>query len=261
MNKTPIEWVVDPGGKSQGSTWNPITGCHHGCKYCYAEKTSNRFRGEPIRAKAIEKTKVQQVINGKIEDRILDVWPSFDIPTLWKARLKEPLGKKAMTIFVPSMGSLFGKWVPAEWIDAVLKTVKECPQHTFLFLTKNPSRYLEFEFPGNCWLGTTTDTPTSSTFRSDTLTLAGHNNKFISAEPLLGDISGYVDYDGLDWIIIGSLNAGNSPVPASRGGTHREWVTELIKEAKGIPVFIKDGLYELYSDLPRLRGLPYLKGE
>jgi protein gp37 len=259
MSKTTIEWVVDPDGKSQGRTWNPVTGCHHGCKYCYAERTSNRFRGEPLRTKLAEKKEVQQVINGKIEDRILSAWPAFDIPTLWKARLSEPSAeKKPRTIFVPSMADLFGEWVPKEWIDAVLKTVRECPQHTFLFLTKKPSRYLEFDIPNNCWLGATTDTPTSSALRSEALTIAGNNNKFISAEPLLGDISGYVDYDGLDWIIIGSLNASNSPVPASRGGTHREWVTNLIKEAKGIPVFIKDGLYDLYSDLPRLRGLPYL---
>jgi len=30
MNKTPIEWC--------DMSWNPVTGCLHGCEYCYARK-------------------------------------------------------------------------------------------------------------------------------------------------------------------------------------------------------------------------------
>ena len=37
MNKTRIEWC--------DSTWNPVTGCLHGCPYCYAEKIAKRFGG------------------------------------------------------------------------------------------------------------------------------------------------------------------------------------------------------------------------
>lgn len=35
MDKTKIEWA--------DSTWNPITGCHHKCPYCYARGIANRF--------------------------------------------------------------------------------------------------------------------------------------------------------------------------------------------------------------------------
>ena len=35
MNKTKIEWC--------DSTWNPVTGCYHGCPYCYARNMINRF--------------------------------------------------------------------------------------------------------------------------------------------------------------------------------------------------------------------------
>lgn len=35
MKKTKIEWC--------DSTWNPVTGCLHGCEYCYARKIANRF--------------------------------------------------------------------------------------------------------------------------------------------------------------------------------------------------------------------------
>lgn len=40
MNKSGIEWC--------DHTWNPITGCRHGCSYCYADKMSLRFCGSCI---------------------------------------------------------------------------------------------------------------------------------------------------------------------------------------------------------------------
>lgn len=33
--KTKIDWC--------DSTWNPVTGCLHGCAYCYARKIAERF--------------------------------------------------------------------------------------------------------------------------------------------------------------------------------------------------------------------------
>ena len=37
MNKTKIEWC--------DYTWSPVTGCKHGCSYCYARKIAERFKG------------------------------------------------------------------------------------------------------------------------------------------------------------------------------------------------------------------------
>lgn len=37
MNKTKIDWAT--------MSWNPVTGCRHGCPYCYAARTANRFNG------------------------------------------------------------------------------------------------------------------------------------------------------------------------------------------------------------------------
>lgn len=34
MLKTKIEWA--------DSTWNPVTGCLHGCEYCYARRIAER---------------------------------------------------------------------------------------------------------------------------------------------------------------------------------------------------------------------------
>ena len=38
MNKSKIEWC--------DHTWNPITGCNHGCHYCYARTMTARFSGD-----------------------------------------------------------------------------------------------------------------------------------------------------------------------------------------------------------------------
>ncbi len=37
MDNTKIEWC--------DATWNPVTGCLHGCEYCYARRIANRFSG------------------------------------------------------------------------------------------------------------------------------------------------------------------------------------------------------------------------
>lgn len=51
-------------------------------------------------------------------------------------------------------------WVPREWIESVLRVVRSKPTVRFLFLTKNPARYLEFvdEFSDNAILGATIET-------------------------------------------------------------------------------------------------------
>ena len=129
-----IEWAM----------WscNPITGCLHDCPYCYAREiaTSGKF------AKA---------------------FPTGFDPTLWPRRLLAAramsVPKEAMfdtrhkNVFLDSMADMVGRWVPAEWIEAVLKMIREAPEWNFLCLTKFPKRMAEFEIPSNAWMGTTVD--------------------------------------------------------------------------------------------------------
>ena len=61
-------------------------------------------------------------------------------------------------VFVCSMADLFGAWVPAEHIQQILDVCCEQKQWNYLFLTKNPTRYRDFSFPKNSWLGATADT-------------------------------------------------------------------------------------------------------
>jgi len=218
MNRTKIEWT--------DFTWNPVTGCKHGCPYCYGRKIAKRFR---------------------------KLFPNGYEPTFHPKRLKEPysvpksfrsrnphLPKGSAMIFTVSMGDLFGNWVPAKWIEAVIKVAEDNPHHVFQFLTKNPSRYREFRFSKNCWIGTTV---TSYKDQDRILNLPrweenGRTLNFVSFEPLLGKVhlEGWI-WGYIDWVIIGAqTNPYRPPKP--------DWVKYIVEMARdaGVPVFLKDNL-------------------
>lgn len=114
------------------ATFNPITGCLHGCEYCYAKRIAERFGIKPFGN--VEPTELLEpvVLNDKAEP-----YPLGFSPTFHRYRLDEPQHwKKPRTIFVCSMADLFGDWVPDEWIKAVFDACEKAPQHRYLFLTK-----------------------------------------------------------------------------------------------------------------------------
>lgn len=204
MNRSKIEWC--------DYTFNPVTGCKHGCDYCYARKIARRFHG-----------------------------PNGFEPTFHKDRLHQPdREKRPSRIFVCSMADLFGSWVPRDWIQAVLQTVHHNPQHTFIFLTKNPKRYLVFNpWPWNAWLGATATDQRSFEDRFARLCRAKTSIRFISFEPLLGPVRFGPALNGLiDWIIIGAMTGPGAVKPRSY------WVKDLTYDARGISakVFHKDNL-------------------
>jgi len=257
MNKTKIEWVINPDG-SRGFTWNVVTGCLHGCDYCYARKIANRFAGTALKRKFIEDTQVEQVIDGVVQEFLLEEHPGF-YPTLWDSRLEDPVYiKKPSTIFAGSMADLFGKWIPEIWIERILKTVKKCPQHTFLFLTKNGS--------GMCEKGDVIDTEnawygqTCTGIPGEPIYDIPNGRHFLSFEPLLGD-DWIPDQRILhiNWVIVGSLNRNGKAVHPDNGGTKKEWALKVIAEAErlNIPIFIKSELLKLYPGLPERKDLPY----
>lgn len=274
MKKTKIDWA--------DSTWNPVTGCLHGCEYCYARRIAERFGGYlmPI---FVDYPILREpyIINGRKNPYPFDFTPTFH-----RYKLDEPKRwAKPRTIFVCSMADLFGEWVPDEWIQAVFEACAEAPRHRYLFLTKNPGRYCDLERKGllpvgdNYWFGATYD---HSNFqgvhmlgRPVTFSLDGKKvhdagdwwlpglfwkdeasaklepetpkrNSFISFEPLLYDIGEHIGSTGGDWLILGA-ETGNSK---SRTPCRREWVEHITAYADkaGKPVFMKESLREIMGN-------------
>lgn len=109
-------------------TWNPIRGkCPHNCQYCFMIPLWDRMKSQ------------KQV---------------FDEKTM-----NDNLGTNNF-IFVGSSTDMWANDVPSEWIADVLLQCNKFPDNTYLFQSKNPERFQEFQrmFPKNTILGTTIET-------------------------------------------------------------------------------------------------------
>ncbi len=256
MNNTKIEWC--------DSTWNPVTGCLHGCEYCYAQRIARRFGngksdgiihflGEPI------------VYSAFGIDRI-DPYPFCFDPTFHRYKLDEPQHmKKSRTIFVCSMADLFGEWVPDKWIDEVFAACEKAPQHTFLFLTKNSKRYTALHYADklpakkdmrNIWLGATA-TNCEQIRALDLDRLLRYANTFLSIEPLTEDVASelYTELGSVMWLIIGAEtgNRKNKVIPK------KEWIDNIccVAANAGLPVFMKDSLIPIVGEGSMRREFPW----
>lgn len=249
--KTKVDWC--------DSTWNPVTGCLHGCAYCYARKIAERF-GSKQKPESIERSvlnapmrctdlysymRMAGISRGKVQP-----YPFDFSPTLHRYKLDEPQKwKKPRTIFVCSMADLFGDWVPLEWIQEVFAACGKAPQHRYLFLTKNPKRYMELQLKGKLpkqhWYGT------SVTRKDDRDFFAPGYNTFVSIEPILESFSDekHAAYRQMvqAWAILGAEtgNRKNKIVPK------KEWITELVDYYSKFgytKFFMKDSLRGLMGD-------------
>ena len=166
MEKTRIDWA--------DSTWNPVTGCRHECEYCYARRMVNRFGGSAESAPTDELHVLDEPYYAdpsgwiaKDGESLFRPWPFGFDPTFHRYRLNDYTAKKGRNIFVCSMADLFGEWVPYRWIAEVMEACEAGPQHNYMFLTKNPARYIELAYTlfgtimprkGNFWYGSTVTT-------------------------------------------------------------------------------------------------------
>lgn len=203
-------------------TWNPISGCLNTCSYCYMRRMEKRF-------------------------------PGIMAPKIKKNYLADPVKlKKPSVIFVGSSGDMWGDWVKTEDIDDVLDVCHLAPQHTYLFLTKNPRRYGDFKtLPNNAFYGTTVD-GTART-ENNIYQLASCtpliNKTFVSFEPLINEVE--LPGFGFNWIIIGADSTKGAAKPP------KEWADKLIDQAghRNVPVFVKDN----YGYPRIIRETPFFK--
>ena len=236
MNKTNIEWT--------DFTWNPVSGCKHKCRYEYCYNTQkHQSRLNRFGAKFKEENEIKIEKNWSAREtgenhvaKAGEVYPFGYDPTFYPHRLLEPIREKtASLIFVVDVGDLFGAWVPDEWINQILDVVRECPHHTFQFLTKNPNCYLQFEFPENSWVGTSINSDKDAQ-RAKIIQEVKAPVRFLSIEPLLGEVS--FDFAGLQWIILGAQTGKNPQKPK------QQWIDHIIDQTRQlkIPLLMKDNI-------------------
>lgn len=247
MAKSKIDWCDD--------TWNPVTGCRHGCPYCYAREFVHRFGGED----AGELHELTEPVKSKGKKL---VYPFGFDPTCYEYKLSDYAGpkKEGRTIFVCSMADLFGDWVPDEWITRVFRACRQAPQHTYLFLTKNPRRYGKLNDEGilpadqNMFFGCTVTDQESYDECTDAMKKGLHfiNNSFLSIEPLRGRIEmttpRAIRLQCFEWVIIGA-ETGNHPDKVT---PQREWIEEIVEarhdKFSHLPLFMKDNLSQVWGD-------------
>ena len=217
MGKTKIEWA--------DSVWNPVTGCtpvSEGCERCFARRMANRLKGR----------------YGYPKDDPFRV-------TLHPDKLEQPLRwKKPRQVFVPSMGDLFHEDVDEKYIAKVLAICDLAREHTYMILTKRPSRMAslfndedfqfhvgwfqsqvvrEFGLPEpkeigswplkNVWLGVTAENQQRADERIPILLQIPAAKRFVSVEPMLELINIIRSCD----VVLGDGN-----IPAVDGINRRE---------------------------------------
>lgn len=260
MNRSKIEWC--------DHTWNPITGCRHECKYCYAHRMTARFAGD-VRLNLMAKKDytIVPAADGGEDLYVLDapmlnetgnplVYPFGFAPTLHRYRMNIP-GKLKMgnNIFVGAMADVFGAWVRDEWIKQVLDVCMEHPIHNYLFLTKNPRRYECLDDVGmlpaknNLWYGSTLTKPDDKCFLSNV------HNTFWSIEPMHAPFKLWEkDEFSPDWIIIGAETGHRKGKVIPK----KEWIEDIVSlcDYFKIPVFMKESLIPIIGEENMRRDFP-----
>jgi protein gp37 len=200
-----------------------VTGCTKvsiGCKFCYAERITERWG--------------QKFTEIKLHpDRL-------DQPLRWR---------RPRRIFVNSMSDLFHESIPPIFIRLVWDRMAKCPQHTFQILTKraqlmyktlagNTLFCLVDPLP-NVWLGVSVENQEQADKRIPLLLETPAAVRFLSVEPLLGPVDlrhhlglardryeaeAYSTYGTphggkISWVIVGGESAG----PGGRALVEREW--------------------------------------
>jgi protein gp37 len=143
-------------------------------------------------------------------------------------------------VFVCSMADLFGRWVPGEWIEAVLQACADNPSWNFLMLTKFPKRMAEFQIPKNCWMGTTIDLSARIKAAEDAFEKVNCAVKWISVEPMLEQMK-FTRLPMFDWLVMGGASK-SSKTP--EWTPPFAWVRQLTldADAAGVPYYMKTNL-------------------
>jgi protein gp37 len=225
MQRTKIDWC--------DSTLNPVVGCTFGCPFCYARRMNTRFKW--------------------IED--------FSKPQFFPERLKALYSKKPQTIFMDSMSDI-ADW-HSDWIERTFITMRDNPQHKYLFLTKRMVDYGEKDVTNYDLLFETNASKnvlfgSSITKQSgfDGLDEYGQISDFLSVEPILEPINlnKYRMLKYVKWVIVGAEtgNRKEKVIPKHK------WLQDIVCQCKilHIPIFMKSSLKDIWGE-PLIQEFPW----
>lgn len=257
MASSSIEWTE--------ATWNPVTGCTRasdGCDLCYAVTMTRRLAamGQTEKYGGLINPKKKH-FNGIVRQHPASLAAPFD---RWKSTLW----------FVNSMSDLFHKDVPFAFTAAVFGVMAATPQHQYQVLTKRPEimraffgwlteqagstpealvhfcttkarafglRHRRFAVPTvaawplpNVWLGTSVEND-QVIQRVDELRAVPAQVRFLSCEPLIGELDLRGRLDGIHWVIVGGESGPKArPMKA-------EWALSIQEacRSQGVAYFFK----------------------
>lgn len=168
--------------------WDPIEGCKRDCWYCYGKR------------------------------EFTELGKDFSKVQFFEERLIEPSEVKPSRIFVNHWCDIMAEWTPKKWVNEVIDVCKSLPKHEFIFLTKSPEGYLNYDFPGNCILGVSIEGPDQ--WSRANIMKAVRGRQMCSCEPILGSFKGY-DFSQFEFVVIGELD-GNGNYKNYRTVRHKK---------------------------------------
>ena len=269
-DRSGVEWC--------DASWNPIIGCKAvsaGCAKCWARSMARRFF----------QSRIEGVAN-------------WDGSTAMTGKLDEPRHwRRPRRVFALGMTDFCLPGIPPEWLDNVFRVMEECPQHTFVMLTKRPQRFDEAVYGGEGRFLRRMDGPSRALYAiksvlPNVIIGASVENQGVleerihaligirgmgwrtclSCEPLLGplDIRPYLSIGvqhplkplGVSMMSVPGVNwviAGCESGPGARPA-EVEWFRSLRSQCEdgGVPFFLKQMAH--WSSKPWIEKVPRLDG-
>lgn len=243
------------------STFNPWWGCvkvHEGCKFCYAERDSNRYGFK---------------LWGPRSERRTFGDKHWAEPVKWNKQAEsEGLRHR---VFCASMADVFEDH-PAlpEQRKRLFDLICRTPYLDWQVLTKRPEHALRMMVEAglyagenvagenvacpqpNLWIGTSPCNQGTLNESLPHLLRVPAAIRFLSLEPLLGPVD-LGPCSDIDWVIVGG-ESGHHARPC-----FLQWIASIVTQCReaGIPVFVKQfGAFVIRSDPARRLKLLHSKG-
>lgn len=230
-------------------TVNFIRGCTRvsaGCLNCYAERVGLRFNGKGQPYEGLVQPSKSPGGHPRWTGEIMLVEKALAEPAKWK----EP-----RMIFVNSMSDTFHEKVPVSYIERMIETMRETPQHTYQVLTKRSKRLLKLssliDWPDNVWVGVSVE-DNRVIDRIEHLRDTSAKVKFLSLEPLIGPIPN-LNLNSIHWVIVGGESGTQARI------MEPSWAEAIVEacDLVGVPCFVK----QMGTVWAKRQGLKDFKGE